>query len=123
MSSVKKRLQDFIRFKKMSVRSFERTCGLANGYVNNIRSGVSKDVCSKIAEHFPELNLTWLATGEGTMLEGTSLPLDELSLLAQGRYMELLELRDERIRFLENEILNLYNQIEKLQKRNLTNAR
>lgn len=36
-STVKQRLMEFIDYKEISIREFERTCGLSYGYINNIR--------------------------------------------------------------------------------------
>lgn len=35
-TSVKHRIKQFIEYKGISVREFERVCGLSNGYVNGI---------------------------------------------------------------------------------------
>ena len=35
-STVKHRVIQFIEYKNISVREFERVCGLSNGYVNGI---------------------------------------------------------------------------------------
>ena len=34
-STVKQRLMEFIDYKEISIREFERTCGLSYGYINN----------------------------------------------------------------------------------------
>ena len=53
----------------MSVRSFEKVCGLSYGYINNMRVSMQPDKVENIAMHFPDLNTGWLLTGEGTMLK------------------------------------------------------
>jgi len=70
--SVKERLVAFIKFKNISVRKFENTCGLSYGYVNNMRVSIQPDKVTNIAKQFPELNTGWLLTGEGEMLIKTS---------------------------------------------------
>ena len=71
--TVKDRLKRFIEYKKISIRSFERDCGLSYGYVNNIRVSIQPDKVTNIATHFPELNTGWLLTGEGEMLRNDSI--------------------------------------------------
>lgn len=66
--TVKERLKQFITYKGISVRSFERDCGLSYGYVNNMRVSIQPDKITSIASQFPELNTGWLLTGEGEML-------------------------------------------------------
>ena len=70
--SVKERLQEFIKFKGISTRSFCRTVGVSETYVSSMRSSIQPEKLHNIIEHFPELNPLWLMTGEGTMLRDAS---------------------------------------------------
>lgn len=65
--SVRDRLKSYIKSLNISVRQFERDCGLCNAYVNSIRQGIQPDSLKKIVEKYPTLNVEWLLTGEGTM--------------------------------------------------------
>lgn len=80
-TSVKHRIKQFIEYKGISVREFERVCGLSNGYVNGITQTIMPNKVSAISLHFPELNTGWLLTGEGEMLKGNktvvSVPVTE----------------------------------------------
>ena len=67
--SVQQRIKEFITYKKMSVRAFEREVGLSYGYINNMRVSIQPDKVSNIAHCFPDLNTGWLLTGEGEMLK------------------------------------------------------
>lgn len=67
-SSVKQRIKEFIGYKRISTREFERLCGLANGYVRSINKSILPDRLKSISLQFPELNIGWIATGEGEML-------------------------------------------------------
>lgn len=69
MESVKERLITFIGSLGIGQAKFEKQCGLANGYVNNIRRSVTPEKLQKIAQEYPELNTSWLLTGEGEMLK------------------------------------------------------
>ena len=66
--SVKQRIAFFIDNKNISIREFERMCGLSNGYFKSLRHAPSVDKMSAILGAFPELNRTWLLTGVGEML-------------------------------------------------------
>jgi len=44
------------------------TCGLSNGYVNNIKKSIQPDKVQSIVLNYPDLNPGWLMTGEGEML-------------------------------------------------------
>lgn len=67
--TVKERLMQFIRYKNISVRSFEKTCELSNGYVRSIEQTIMPAKTKTISLNFPELNIGWLLTGEGEMLK------------------------------------------------------
>lgn len=67
--TVKDRLKYFISSQGMGQGKFEAYCGLANGYVNNIRQSITPQKAQQIARYFPDLNLGWLLTGEGEMLK------------------------------------------------------
>ena len=66
--TIKDRLILFIKHLGIGQTKFEARCGLANGYVNNIRKSISPDKLQIIAQAHPELNSGWLMTGEGEML-------------------------------------------------------
>lgn len=66
---VRNRLLDFISLKKISISDFERISGLSNGYVHKIKNSVGKRGLLDIQRAFPELNTSWLLTGEGEMLK------------------------------------------------------
>ena len=69
--TVKERINDFIKFKKISVRAFEARCNLSNGYLRQLRSSPTADKIETILSAFPELRREWLMTGEGEMLKAT----------------------------------------------------
>lgn len=69
--TIKERLIFFIKHLNIGQGKFEAQCGLANGYVNNIRRSVTPDKLQQIARQYPELNTGWLMTGEGEMLKAT----------------------------------------------------
>lgn len=66
--TIKERLITFIKYLQIGQGKFEAQCGLANGYVNNIRRSITPEKLQQIALQFPDLNTGWLMTGEGEML-------------------------------------------------------
>lgn len=65
---IKQRIQDFIKYKGISVKKFEELCKLSNGYISSMRKGFGADKLSNVLNVFPELNREWLLYGEGEML-------------------------------------------------------
>ena len=80
-TTVKQRLIRFIKYKGLSQKKFEEAVGVSNGYVNNISKGIGAEKLQRILGTYPELNQTWLLTGEGDML----LPHDEASVVTHER--------------------------------------
>lgn len=59
--SVKDRLKEFLKYKKISQRAFELSVGLSNGYVNNIRVSIHPNTIQKIVLKYPDINeAMWL---------------------------------------------------------------
>lgn len=75
------RLKLFVEYTKKDLKiikgysSFESYCGLGNGYIlNSDRSGKSKgsigsDLIARISDAFPMLNIKWLCSGKGDMID------------------------------------------------------
>lgn len=86
--TVKERLIQFLKAKKISQKKFAQAVGLSYGYVNAIRVSIQPDTLHKIAMQFPELNTGWLMTGEGQMLKtndsDTLPPITEEELVKIG---------------------------------------
>lgn len=65
---VRTRLEEYISYKGLSIRRFEIIIGAANGYVSNIKLSITPAKQKKIQSAFPDLNMSWVLTGEGKML-------------------------------------------------------
>jgi hypothetical protein len=65
------RLIQYIKHKKITAYSFERTCQVANGYLKKQQKGkgsIGSDILERISKNYFDLNLVWLITGEEDML-------------------------------------------------------
>lgn len=67
-TGMKQRLLDFIEHKNLSVNRFCTMCGFSSAYVHNIQKTISQRYLKIISNAFPDLNIHWLETGEGQML-------------------------------------------------------
>lgn len=103
------RLKAFARYKSISDYRFCKKAGLSSNFLYWDAAGVSSKSLHKIGEAFPDLNLQWVATGEGDMLkgDGASIPL--------STHMAIVEARDARIEQLEALAENLKLKIKELQ--------
>ena len=67
-TTVKERLIQYLKRKKIGRNKFETAAGLSLGYISNIKSSPGTDKLVKILNAAPDLNKEWLMTGEGPML-------------------------------------------------------
>lgn len=67
--SVKDRTIEFVKFKGITMKTFELRCGLSTGYVTSMRKGFGADKLNNVLTAFPELNRDWLLYGEGEMIK------------------------------------------------------
>ena len=75
------RLKIFSEYAKNELKvvkgqnSFEAYCGLSNGYIASLDRGrrskgsIGSDVIARVSKAFPMLNLKWLCSGEGEMID------------------------------------------------------
>ena len=64
---MKERILQFIEYKRLSKNKFYKETGLSNGILDK-QGGISSDSLEKIYYVYPEINLDWLLTGKGEML-------------------------------------------------------
>lgn len=70
-TTVKQRLLDFIYYLRITQTEFCDKIGASHAYVTSMRKSISSDKLSAISAQYPELNIEWLLTGKGEMLNGT----------------------------------------------------
>lgn len=66
--NLRDRIISFIEAKDLSVQSFEIQCNLSNGTVSKMGDNTRTSTLDKISNAFPDLNINWLRTGVGEML-------------------------------------------------------
>lgn len=65
---LRNRIEEFIADLGMTTREFEIKCGLSNGSVNKMNDNTRVSTLDRISTAFPQLNIVWVRTGDGTML-------------------------------------------------------
>ncbi|NJB36634.1 MULTISPECIES: hypothetical protein [Flavobacteriaceae] len=88
------RLMQFIEHAGLSARQFDISIGASNGYTLRMRknhASIGSDVIENIIKTYPQLNLIWLITGEGEMLN------PEKQFLSANKLPKEKELEIERI--------------------------
>lgn len=92
MGDIKSRISEFANHLSMSVREFERACGLKRGVLSSKSDGLGSDKLSNIIDNFPILNIYWLITGKGKMLNS------DLSSIELKEEIEMLHFRIEELK-------------------------
>lgn len=80
-STVKERLKQYLRINRITQEKFCNSVGVAPTYVSNIRKGIQPDKLTRIQECYPDLNIEWLVTGRGNML---NTPQNNMSVTNYG---------------------------------------
>ena len=92
MSEIKDRLTKFLEYKGYGQLKFETTAGLGRGFVNKVGFNINAKSLEKIAKAYPELNIDWLRSGHGTMLNnGES---EETLYTPKGEHSQTTESED-----------------------------
>ena len=83
-TTVKERLIEYLKYKRVSKSEFGRRIGVSSSYVDSIRKSIDKDKLLSIAESFPDLNQQWLLYGIGEMLNSGQAITNESGVLING---------------------------------------
>jgi hypothetical protein len=65
---VKHRLKAYLEKNEIKDSDFCRTICVSQGYISGMRKSIQPDKLKSIAINYPSLNIGWLLTGEGDML-------------------------------------------------------
>jgi transcriptional regulator with XRE-family HTH domain len=90
------RLKEFLKHINLSQGKFEAYVKLSNGYVNKVGDNLTIKSLNKISKTYPELNTTWLLTGEGEMLKGKKTQQADESI-DKDDFLSLLKKKDEQM--------------------------
>ncbi len=115
MNTLQDRLKQFITSLDLSVLAFENECGMAQGTVNKMTENSRQRTLEKIRKHYPQLNMEWLKTGVGEMLN--QLPSVDIDLdLKLGGHSQLAFRDITNIGDAKAQILILQERIKSLEK-------
>lgn len=119
-TSVKERVKAFIKYKRTTEREFAQSIGVSSGYVSAINKSIQPDKIDKIMKQYPELNLSWLMTGEGDMILENGESNKHISLLNNEEdemgqsFKSLMKIQMETIRLQNEMIISLNETIKHL---------
>ncbi|BFP43028.1 hypothetical protein FGF1_38730 [Flavobacteriaceae bacterium GF1] len=94
------RIIQFIQYAGLSARKFDMSIGASNGYTLRMKknhASVGSDVIENIVRTYPQLNLIWLITGEGEMLNPDEAVL-HTGKLSKSQIKEIEEIVEAKIK-------------------------
>lgn len=78
---MKQRITDYLKFKGISKLDFANTIGVSHSYLTSMRKGMPTSKLAIVQSNFPDLNIEWLVTGRGNML---NTPQQAMSVINNG---------------------------------------
>ncbi len=79
--SIPQRVKEFLEFKELSQKQFCVATGYSENNLSNFLTGRTQtpriDLLEAIANHYPDISLHWILTGEESMLRGAPPPPPE----------------------------------------------
>ena len=107
--TVKNRLTQFLEYKEIKQAEFCRSINVSTAFVSSMRVSIQPDKIKSIALAYPELNIKWLITGIGDMLEPNNEHINQ-TLEYLSEVVNALKSKDEQIdrllKLMENHIFN-----------------
>lgn len=81
--TIAERALEYCEAKKLNAVDFEKLSGLSNGMAKKLSDKTRPYTFDRISKAFPDLNINWLKTGEGSMLN--ELPLAKTVVFEDDR--------------------------------------
>lgn len=72
MNTLQDRLQQFLAYLGIPMQSFERECGIGQGLGAKLSIKSYATTFKRISDAYPNLNIEWLKTGDGEMINQAS---------------------------------------------------
>lgn len=123
MSPLQDRLRTFVGSLGISVQEFERQCGIKAGTASRMTEKSYSTTFHRIQKSFPQLNIAWLKSGDGQMLNpqaSVDIDLDfKLGGHSQFAMRDITNIGDAKtqIAILQERVKSLEKELEEKNKR------
>ena len=109
-NKLRSRVRQYCEYMNIRVSQFEKQAGLSNGYFNQVSKKPSDAKLDSIAKAHPRLNIDWLCTGHGEMIQEMPTNEGELPSPVTDDKSLIAELRSQ-IEKLEAKVDNLNQEL------------
>lgn len=110
-STIVDRALEYAKSKKLNAAEFERFSGLSNGMLKSLSENTRRSTFDRISKAFPDLNIEWLKTGEGEMLNPNVAPpsfsTSPEAVLSKEALLDIIRSQQETIRSLSETVSRL----------------
>lgn len=103
---MRERLRAYIRAKGITEYRFLKEAKLSLAFFTSSADGVSARTLVKIGEAFPDLNLDWVTTGDGSMTKSAD------SHVSMSDHLRALRRKDAEIESLKAQITELRSRLK-----------
>lgn len=118
--TVPERFYQFMEHMQLRPRWVEKACGLSNGYLGKQRKNKGSfggTILRKIEKQFPELNMTWLLSGEGIMLNTKYREVNSNFLTTvEENFISYAPINNEMVQLLKKQVIQLEASLQDKQK-------
>lgn len=118
--TVPERFYQFMEHMQLRPRWVEKACGISNGYLGKQRKNkgsFGSNILRRMEKQFPELNMTWLLSGEGAML---NIKYREVSsnflTTVEENFISYTPINSEMIQLLKKQVIQLEAALQDKQK-------
>lgn len=109
--TIVERALEYAKCKKLNAAEFERFSGLSNGMLKSLSKNTRRSTFDRISKAFPDLNIQWLKTGSGEMLNpgvpSPSFDANPDSTPSASALLDIIHSQQETIRSLSETVRQL----------------
>lgn len=120
-STVKDRLIEYLRYKKINKSQFGRRIGVSSAFISSMRNSMAPDKIQSISSNYPDLNIAWLMTGDGLMINDEFKKeadcVIEDSKIDLNKVLDILQKQTDSIAYKDELLKKQAEQIERLSKK------
>lgn len=114
---MKERIKIYLKEKRITQKEFCDSIGVMSSYLSSTNKNIPLKKLTKIQSVYPELNIDWLMTGQGSMLKEVRVeePIQPYSAVPSGDVFAYLREKDDEIRELRARIDTLVEEKHELE--------
>ncbi len=107
MTTLQDRLKVFLEYLEIPMQTFERECGIGQGLGSKLSTKSYATTFKRISTAYPQLDINWLKTGEGEMLNAAKPLSSDSNTPSVSSLLDIIRSQQETIRSLSETVRQL----------------